>query len=69
MAVTKGLVGMGPVMIDLHWNSEDVSTKWEVSQRTCRSPALGAMSVWPRATNFQGVGGFKKKKKDLSSFV
>lgn len=36
VAVTKGLVGMGPVMIDLHWNSEDVSAKWEMSQRTCR---------------------------------
>lgn len=28
VAVTKGLVGMGPVMIDLQWISEDVSENW-----------------------------------------
>ncbi len=28
VAVTKGLVGTGPVMIDLQWISEDVSENW-----------------------------------------
>lgn len=34
VAVTKGLVGTGLVMIDLHWNSEDVSENW-VSPESC----------------------------------
>lgn len=60
-------MGMGPVMIDLHWNSEDVSAKWEMSQRTCHSFALGAPSVWPCTTNFGGVG-YKKKETLHHSF-
>lgn len=58
---------MGPVMIDLHWNSEDVSAKWEMSQRTCHSFALGAQSVWPCTTNFGGVG-YKKTETLHHSF-
>lgn len=34
VAVTKGLVGTDLVMIDLHWNSEDVSENW-VSPELC----------------------------------
>lgn len=34
VAVTKGLVGTGPVMIDLQWISEDVSENW-ASPESC----------------------------------
>lgn len=57
VAVTKGLVGTGPVMIDLQWNSEDVWEKWEMSQRTRRSCAALAsegVNVWPLHKELDG---------------
>lgn len=62
--VTKGLVGTGPVMIDLQWISEDVSKNW-VSPESC-SGQRECPHTWTccitSTENFGKANTHKKKK-------